>query len=51
MLRHTHPARLGLSILFLLFFILETLRRLLTLRHTIDNRRLSRCSGIDNGNI
>ena len=31
MLRHTHPARLGLCILFLLFFILETLRRLLDL--------------------
>ena len=51
MLRHTHPARLGLCILFLLFFILETLRRLLDLRHTVGNRRLSRCFGIDDGDI
>ena len=51
MLRHTHPARLGLCILFLLFFILKMLRRLLTLRHAVGNRRLSRCFGIDDGDI
>ena len=42
---------MGLRQLPLLRFIFKLLFRLLTLSHAVGNRRLSRCFGIDDGDI